>query len=121
MIFGPRTCNQLSMHCCTQKPFCFVHEACSLRLWSCIQRLAISPCNVHTPRLTELSVAALFLNGCIYLCAALFGVRVPVPVPPCSVSLQLVPFFFTTWEHYYTDELILPVVNGPSEGVGRPD
>lgn len=30
---------------------------------------------------------------------------------------QLVPFFFTTWEHYYTHELILPIVNGPSEGV----
>ncbi|CAM9919960.1 unnamed protein product, partial [Hapterophycus canaliculatus] len=30
---------------------------------------------------------------------------------------RLVPFFFTTWEHYYTNELILPIINGPSEGV----
>lgn len=36
---------------------------------------------------------------------------------PFFVAAQLVPFFFTTWEHYYTDELILPIVNGPSEGV----
>ena len=35
------------------------------------------------------------------------------------VAPQLVPFFFTTWEHYYTDELVLPIVNGPSEGVRR--
>lgn len=35
----------------------------------------------------------------------------------CCAVPQLVPFFFTTWEHYYTDELILPIINGPSEGV----
>ena len=60
------------------------------------------------------------LNGCtcvIYLrllCVSCSRVSV------CRRVLQLVPFFFTTWEHYYTDELILPVINGPSEGVSGP-
>ncbi|CAM9819577.1 unnamed protein product [Chrysoparadoxa australica] len=27
------------------------------------------------------------------------------------------PFFFATWEEYFTNKLILPVINGPSEGV----
>lgn len=34
---------------------------------------------------------------------------------------QMVPFFFTTWEHYYTNEMILPIINGPSEGVSFVD
>ncbi|CAM9191162.1 unnamed protein product [Ectocarpus sp. 6 AP-2014] len=40
-----------------------------------------------------------------------------LPLLAAIVLNQLVPFFFTTWEHYYTHELILPIVNGPSEGV----
>lgn len=28
-----------------------------------------------------------------------------------------VPFFFATWEEYHTGTLVLPIVNGPSEGV----
>lgn len=28
-----------------------------------------------------------------------------------------VPFYFQTWEEYYTEEMILPVFNGPSEGL----
>lgn len=43
-------------------------------------------------------------------------------VPRAMLLPQMVPFFFTTWEHYYTNELILPIINGPSEGVrGRGD
>lgn len=29
----------------------------------------------------------------------------------------MMSFFLATWEHYYTGELILPVFNGPSEGL----
>lgn len=35
----------------------------------------------------------------------------------CCARSQVVPFFTTTWEHYFTDRMILPIVNGPSEGV----
>lgn len=40
-------------------------------------------------------------------------------VYPPHMLTQVVPFFFTTWEHYYTDQLILPIINGPSEGVSK--
>jgi len=28
-----------------------------------------------------------------------------------------IPFYFSTWEEYYTGALVLPVINGPSEGL----
>ncbi|PWA36066.1 hypothetical protein CTI12_AA603490 [Artemisia annua] len=28
-----------------------------------------------------------------------------------------VPFYCATWEHYFTNTLILPAVNGPTEGL----
>ncbi|KAH9772103.1 Choline/ethanolaminephosphotransferase 1 [Citrus sinensis] len=31
--------------------------------------------------------------------------------------ISAVPFFGATWEHYFTNTLILPVVNGPTEGL----
>ncbi|CAH8351537.1 unnamed protein product [Eruca vesicaria subsp. sativa] len=31
--------------------------------------------------------------------------------------IAAVPFFGATWEHYFTNTLILPVVNGPTEGL----
>ncbi|TXG56746.1 hypothetical protein EZV62_018059 [Acer yangbiense] len=31
--------------------------------------------------------------------------------------LSAVPFFGATWEHYFTNTLILPVINGPTEGL----
>ncbi|XP_050374012.1 choline/ethanolaminephosphotransferase 1 [Argentina anserina] len=31
--------------------------------------------------------------------------------------ISAVPFYFATWEHYFTNTLILPVLNGPTEGL----
>ncbi|XP_073302655.1 choline/ethanolaminephosphotransferase 1 isoform X2 [Primulina huaijiensis] len=31
--------------------------------------------------------------------------------------ISAVPFYFATWEHFFTNTLILPVVNGPTEGL----
>lgn len=31
--------------------------------------------------------------------------------------ISAVPFYGATWEHYFTNSLILPVVNGPTEGL----
>ncbi|PWA84733.1 putative CDP-alcohol phosphatidyltransferase class-I family protein 3 [Artemisia annua] len=31
--------------------------------------------------------------------------------------ISAVPFYFATWEHYFTNTLILPAVNGPTEGL----
>ncbi|XP_047314160.1 choline/ethanolaminephosphotransferase 1-like [Impatiens glandulifera] len=28
-----------------------------------------------------------------------------------------IPFYFATWEHYFTNSLILPAINGPTEGL----
>jgi hypothetical protein len=33
-----------------------------------------------------------------------------------SNALQM-PFFFATLEEYYLDKMILPAINGPSEGI----
>ncbi|KAK1401227.1 hypothetical protein POM88_000832 [Heracleum sosnowskyi] len=31
--------------------------------------------------------------------------------------ISVVPFYGATWEHFFTNTLILPVVNGPTEGL----
>ncbi|KAK3015414.1 hypothetical protein RJ639_007486, partial [Escallonia herrerae] len=31
--------------------------------------------------------------------------------------ISAVPFYFATWEHYFTNTLILPAINGPTEGL----
>ncbi|XP_071926421.1 choline/ethanolaminephosphotransferase 1-like isoform X1 [Coffea arabica] len=31
--------------------------------------------------------------------------------------ISAVPFYFASWEHFFTNTLILPVVNGPTEGL----
>ncbi|CAA0825585.1 Choline/ethanolaminephosphotransferase 1 [Striga hermonthica] len=31
--------------------------------------------------------------------------------------ISAVPFYFATWEHYFTHTLILPAINGPTEGL----
>ncbi|KAL2233467.1 UNVERIFIED_CONTAM: Choline/ethanolaminephosphotransferase 1 [Sesamum indicum] len=31
--------------------------------------------------------------------------------------ISAVPFYLATWEHYFTNTLILPVINGPTEGL----
>ncbi len=33
------------------------------------------------------------------------------------VLAPMIPFFVATWEHYFTGKLILPIFNGPSEGL----
>jgi ethanolaminephosphotransferase len=35
----------------------------------------------------------------------------------CMWQWVTVPFFFTTLEELYTGELVLPIVNGPTEGI----
>ncbi|CAM9250688.1 unnamed protein product [Pylaiella littoralis] len=67
----------------------------------------------------------LFDHGCdainccfgIVFVSAIIDAGASLPLLAAAALNQLVPFFFTTWEHYYTNELILPIVNGPSEGV----
>ncbi|GJV85488.1 choline/ethanolaminephosphotransferase 1, partial [Tanacetum coccineum] len=31
--------------------------------------------------------------------------------------ISAIPFYLATWEHYFTNTLILPAVNGPTEGL----
>ncbi|XP_064982695.1 choline/ethanolaminephosphotransferase 1 isoform X1 [Musa acuminata AAA Group] len=31
--------------------------------------------------------------------------------------IAAVPFYFATWEHFFTNTLILPIINGPTEGL----
>lgn len=31
--------------------------------------------------------------------------------------LAFIPFHMQTWEEYYRQEMVLPVINGPSEGI----
>jgi ethanolaminephosphotransferase len=33
------------------------------------------------------------------------------------ILAPMIPFFVATWEHYFTGKLILPIFNGPSEGL----
>ncbi len=35
----------------------------------------------------------------------------------CVFSTSMACFFFQTWEEYYLKELVLPIVNGPTEGL----
>uniref|UniRef100_A0A453R2L2 Aminoalcoholphosphotransferase n=1 Tax=Aegilops tauschii subsp. strangulata TaxID=200361 RepID=A0A453R2L2_AEGTS len=35
----------------------------------------------------------------------------------CYWVVAAVPFYLATWEHYFTNTLILPVINGPTEGL----
>lgn len=35
----------------------------------------------------------------------------------CFWIVAAVPFYLATWEHYFTNTLILPVINGPTEGL----
>ena len=32
-------------------------------------------------------------------------------------TMGFVPFYTQTWEEYYREEMVLPVVNGPTEGL----
>ena len=34
-----------------------------------------------------------------------------------ALYVAMIPFYFATWEEYYLDEMILPVINGPTEGI----
>lgn len=35
----------------------------------------------------------------------------------CCVVISIVAFFMNTWEEYYRGSLVLPVINGPNEGI----
>lgn len=65
----------------------------------------------------------LFDHGCDSLVVMLQGISIATCLQFGNSYQSLVvyligcfPFFFTTLEEYYTNALILPVVNGPSEG-----
>lgn len=34
-----------------------------------------------------------------------------------GMYVTMIPFYFATWEEYFLDEMVLPVVNGPTEGI----
>ncbi|CAM9538041.1 unnamed protein product [Ascophyllum nodosum] len=78
-------------------------------------------------RRTESSspLGLLFDHGCdainccfgVVFAASIVNAGTSLPLLGALVLNQLVPFFFTTWEHYHTHKLVLPIVNGPSEGV----
>jgi ethanolaminephosphotransferase len=40
----------------------------------------------------------------------------PIIIFWCLIS-SAIPFYIATWEEYYTGALILPIINGPSEGL----
>lgn len=42
------------------------------------------------------------------------GWSVGVFLPICCA---MVPFYFQTWEEYYSGEMIFPILNGPNEGL----
>ncbi|CAM9727106.1 unnamed protein product, partial [Phaeothamnion confervicola] len=74
---------------------------------------------------TGSALGLLFDHGCDAINAT-FGAFILIAIVSAGRSLPVVaacygnnafPFFFATWEHYYTHELVLPVINGPSEGV----
>ncbi|GMH83629.1 hypothetical protein TL16_g09662 [Triparma laevis f. inornata] len=55
--------------------------------------------------------------GSINWCVAMgIGVNQPFAVLWTLIS-SAIPFYFSTWEEYYTGALVLPVINGPSEGL----
>jgi len=46
------------------------------------------------------------------------GIRLDDPVGVLmSLATPFVPFYVATWEEYYVGDLVLPIINGPSEGV----
>ncbi|CAA6662654.1 unnamed protein product [Spirodela intermedia] len=61
----------------------------------------------------------LFDHGCDALtCALAFGSTAMCGrVTFWFWVLSAVPFYFATWEHFFTNTLILPVINGPTEGL----
>lgn len=34
-----------------------------------------------------------------------------------ALATPFVPFYVATWEEYYVGKLVLPIINGPAEGV----
>jgi ethanolaminephosphotransferase len=67
-----------------------------------------------------------FDHGCDAINAAVGGInlvmQLGIPLDHkyallAALATPYVPFFFATWEEYYLGKLILPVINGPSEGV----
>ena len=34
-----------------------------------------------------------------------------------TLAASAIPFYISTWEEYYTGSLVLPIINGPSEGL----
>ena len=34
-----------------------------------------------------------------------------------AIATPFVPFYVATWEEYYVGKLVLPIINGPAEGV----
>ncbi|KAA3463470.1 choline/ethanolaminephosphotransferase 1 [Gossypium australe] len=66
----------------------------------------------------------LFDHGCDALaCAVRFETMAFGSTAMCGRDtfwfwvISAVPFYGATWEHYFTNTLILPVVNGPTEGL----
>jgi len=35
----------------------------------------------------------------------------------CTLTSSAIPFYTSTWEEYYTGALVLPIINGPNEGL----
>merc|ERR1719410_2699499 len=72
------------------------------------------------------ALGLLFVHGCDafnsmlgsanWLCA--MGVK-PSELWQCAVILfcPMAAFYLATWEEYHTHKLILPIINGPSEGL----
>jgi ethanolaminephosphotransferase len=68
----------------------------------------------------------LFDHGCDAINSGFFGPVIMMMVMGSRADgwrhllswlLATVPFFFTTWEEYWTHEFHLPLVNGPNEGL----
>lgn len=74
---------------------------------------------------TSSALGLLFDHGCDAIncifgtafTAICIGVGPSLPLVVLCFGNATIPFFWATWEQYYLGELVLPFINGPSEGL----
>jgi hypothetical protein len=60
------------------------------------------------------------INSIVGALNMLMTLRIPLTQPVgvlIAMATPFVPFYVATWEEYYVGQLVLPPINGPSEGV----
>jgi len=61
-------------------------------------------CDALNATVGALTIAATIQTGPTWKAAAMW-------------AMTTIPFYFGTWEEFFTGELILPIINGPNEGI----